>query len=409
MLKFKLRLAVITLSAAVLGVGSLGYVFALDRPRLALVDYDHSETAGVDRIQLSDPRFALLFDRFDSAVSELGDLPIGDARWTPLQPTDGQIEIAFDDPLDDQLRETPYIGLVTPKACVGLANYLPDFLCSSHAFVEFIRQPPALLRSWGLDRPSGYVILGRTNLQTPAENWENATPTAKVDRLPQQARAYELHVPIQRKLSSEPAEVQEAARLTDFLYQNAIRSGPSPKTYADFLGLALGKKIRALQSGEHAVMCAGFRDLWLSVAASAPAMGPVRPIGAYNFYPAIGDLVTFSHALAEFWVQSEQRWVLIDPWFGFMLKRDGRLLGVQDLVGGETDSIEMVSIVHRIRRFSMNESASAGWEITEGPTSKIAPKVDEPVIASVYQPSYIQYFKAIEYGQPIGSYGTPVY
>jgi hypothetical protein len=182
--------------------------------------------------------------------------------------------------------------------------------------------------------------------------------------------------------------------------------------YSEFLSLPVQERIRQMRAGEYAVMCAGFRDMWLALAAGSPELGIVRHVGAYNFSPPLGDLVPLSHALAELWVASEQRWVLIDPWFGFMLRRNGRFLGVSDLLATEANhpdaTLELVALVSRVRRFMLQKIGDhTSREELSSPVREIAPGLTPKLLDSGYQPGYLQYFRAIEYGAAIGGKSGP--
>lgn len=377
--------------------------FVLDRPSLAIVDYRHSGRQATDEITINDDRLAAVVTRYDAVPPRYDEAHfkralIGD----PVLPTGDRIEIKFVEDGDADRREAAHLLTLFPAWCAGrLRSVLPAFFCSARGYVELIRQPAALLAQWGMDRPTGYTILGRTDLAVPSRGQSDVEPAVPVEPFPPELSSAILPDEVRASLSGAPAEVIEAARLAAILYREPIRSGPSPRAYETFVSLPLLERIMKLRTGDHAVMCAGFRDLWLALAAASPDMGPVRQVGAYSFYPALGDLIPYSHAVAEFWIESERRWVLIDPWFGFMLRRDGRFLGVADLLEPIRDptQIEIVAVVPRVERFLLNKRADEeSWDRFSGPVSQIAPAMTPKLNGAVYEPGYLQYFKAVHYG-----------
>jgi hypothetical protein len=382
--------------------------FALDRSDVRLISYHHSATVGVDEIHLDDDRLGVILKRFEEPASDISAISIeGD-----IVPTvNGKARIDFVSPEHNVTREVTYVGFLVPEWCQGLLDVLPEFMCAARGYIELIRQPPALLSQWGMKRDTGYVILGRTSLETPVTVVNDAPTDVRVETLPSSGMTFRLPAPIDSALRGAPTEIREAARLTSWLYSQAVRSGPAPRPYDQFLKLPLHQRVASVQAGDDAVMCAGFRDLWLAAAASSPMMGPVRHVGGYAFSPGLGDIISFSHAVAEFWVESLQKWVLIDPWFGFSLKREGEYLGVSDLADarGKVGGIEVVPLVPMIKRFSLNQDRQDFWEHFTTTVVQVAPKLDEPTFSNIYQPGYLQYFRSIEFGRAIGSYGEPIY
>ena len=190
-------------------------------------------------------------------------------------------------------------------------------------YLELVRQSQFWLKStFNFDRPGGYTILGRRTLSTK-DSAEPTLPPLVFHKKPENLRFKPAHV-------SSYDEVNYATGLLNVLWSKPIQQGPTSQSYSQFLEQTFEEKMRRVKAGEFAVMCQGFRDLFLHASSATDAFR-ARPVEALNYSPQIPDLIAYGHSTAEIYVRSLNKWVLFDPWLGIIVTRNGVPLGAREL------------------------------------------------------------------------------
>ena len=194
---------------------------------------------------------------------------------------------------------------------------------SGSDYLELVRQSQHWLKStFNFDRPGGYTILGRRSMATKDAAKTELTPLEFFKK--------------PENLSFKPAsvtsydEINYATGLLKSLWSKPIQQGPTSQSYSEFLEQTFEEKMRRVETGEFAVMCQGFRDLFLH-ASSANDRFRVRPVEANNYSPQIPDLITYGHSTAEVYVSSLNKWVLFDPWLGIIVTKNGVPIGATEM------------------------------------------------------------------------------
>ncbi|MGI9449769.1 MAG: hypothetical protein ACR2QH_03860 [Geminicoccaceae bacterium] len=178
-------------------------------------------------------------------------------------------------------------------------------------YVELVRQSQVWLKNtFNFDRLGGYTILGRRSIGTKSLPPTELTPLVFFDK-PAQVNYTPASI-------SSFEEINRATGLLRNLWSKPIQQGPTSQSYAAFLGQPFEEKMRRVKTGDFAVMCQGFRDIFLH-ASTADNRFLVRPIEAYNYYPQIPDLISYGHSTAEVWIEALKKWVLFDPWLGIIV------------------------------------------------------------------------------------------
>ena len=106
--------------------------------------------------------------------------------------------------------------------------------------------------------------------------------------------------------------------------------GPTTKSYASFLDLGFEDKMSQLMSGDFAVLCQGFRDIFLHASLFTDAF-QARAVEASNYSPQIPNLISYSHSTVKIWIEELKRWVVFDPWLAIMVTMEGGPIGSQEL------------------------------------------------------------------------------
>lgn len=297
-----------------------------------------------------------------------------------------------------------YVVLVAPSLCVlPLLSFVAEGLgldCDSPKHLEIEHQTPRYLESVGIHAPLGFSIAARRSFDLPARNRTDTTvvphysivrgtiggpPQQILDGLPQSA-----------------PEIYEAIKIVSHLYSEPVRIGSDNAAHPRNRDVPPEQRLKHFRRGTMSVMCAEFRNLFLDFAARNALIGRVRPVNAFNYFPPFRDLVPYSHALAEIYVQSWERWVLVDPWLGFMLSIDGRLVDVEELSSlprHDLRRVRRVPIVDKVRRYAA-ETADAPRRLKITPPLELA----VPMMSSIdpatrhFTIGYTDYFRAVHYG-----------
>ena len=210
-------------------------------------------------------------------------------------------------------------------------------------YLELVRQSQSWLKTtFNFDRPGGYTILGRRSLLTK-DSEQAMLSTLVFFKRPENLNFKPAHV-------SSYDEINYATGLLRSLWSKPIQQGPTSQSYAQFLEQTFEEKMRRVETGEFAVMCQGFRDLFLH-ASSASDLFRVRPVEAYNYSPQIPDLITYGHSTAEVFVSSLNKWVLFDPWLGIIVTKDGVPIGAAEMGQHKgQDTLAVVPLMEHLPR-----------------------------------------------------------
>lgn len=294
-------------------------------------------------------------------------------------------------------REYSIIVYLQPKLCStawkttdALFKYIP--YCKPKKYLEIIRQSEKyLLNTLNFHRPLGYSILGRKTIESmpvkanpppPLIFYGNQNLNIEQIQLPQ--RLDELLV---------YTELKKATQIIHFLLDQKIFTGPFKKRYADFLLLTFDEKLKKLANNEYAVMCGGFRDLFLHGSLNLIQTRAVNMLNHYS--PSSPDLAAYTHALAEVWVSALNQWVAIDPWLAVIFQNaEGHFLSAEQLAKSKQPNkikiIPLKEVAIRQLMNGQNEYYQSQWY-----PDKL--KMTEWTTAPNAIPGYIEYFKVLFY------------
>ena len=250
-----------------------------------------------------------------------------------------------------------------------------------HEWLELVRQSPSWLnRMFSYDRSEGYTLLGRRSINVPHE-MKGELPILNFKKL--------LPLKIEEMGTSPFREIRLATGLLKFLWSQPISQGPTKKSYDNFVNLSLGEKIEALRKGEFAVMCTGFRDLFLHASVGVPEL-KIRGVEAYNYSPQFPDLITYGHSTAEIWIEDLNRWVLFDPWLAIMiLDEDNLPIGSEKIHGLNLRIAEVIDELPRLYQ-------RGDGRIIETRFDPLSLSLDKPVCLDVgCIPGYRSYFEVV--------------
>lgn len=253
-------------------------------------------------------------------------------------------------------------------------------------FVELIRQSSSWLKhTFNFDKVGGYTILGRRSLDI---SFSGSSGLTEISPLVFKEK------PIQINYSpadiSQFPEINCATGLLREMWSRPIQQGPTSESYTIFLEKTFEEKMRRVCAGEFAVMCQGFRDLFIH-ASSSEGSFQVRPIDAFNYHPQIPDLISYSHATAEIWVESLQRWVLFDPWLGIMIAHKGVPVGAKELceLTDKTD-LSLIPLLESMPRIYLKSNGQVVYNAFKPASVKIN---DFSCQNHGCTPGYVEYFK----------------
>lgn len=250
-------------------------------------------------------------------------------------------------------------------------------------YVELVRQSQQWLKeTFNFDRMGGYTILGRRSLPTNDSQLTVKSPLVfsktphAIDYEPLEISMYD--------------EINHATGLLRSMWSKPIQQGPTSQSYSQFLEETFEQKMSRLRTGNFAVMCQGFRDLFIH-AASANKHFNIRAIEAYNYSPQLTDLISYGHATAEIYIKSLNKWVLFDPWLAIIVTKNGIPVGAAEISSMSDEGLTVVPLVDQLPRMYQNSDG------------RIINKLFEPKNVSLNQfkcedlgcsPGYIDYFKS---------------
>ena len=258
-------------------------------------------------------------------------------------------------------------------------------------YVEFVRQSKKFLKDKFLfDRVGGYTLLGRRSIQIIGKNPYVAQPVTlygnpKIDFV-------DLESLKDQKNISDYEEINYASLLTKKLYELPIFIGPNSKNYYDFLNQSFEDKLNEIQLGHFSVQCGAFRDLFLHAAESIPLL-KVRSIDAFNYEPFLNDLIPYSHAAVEIWVESLGQWILFDPWNAFYITENGIPVSSKRLT--EIEKSNNLKIIPILLSISRNVLGKNGVSEINFNTSDFS-LFDYFCLELQCIPPYIEYFNEVK-------------
>lgn len=252
-------------------------------------------------------------------------------------------------------------------------------------YFELVRQSQFWLKNtFNFDRPGGYTILGRRTLSTK-DSARPTLPPLVFHKKPENLRFKPVHV-------ASWDEVDYATGLLNVLWSEPIQQGPTSQSYSQFLEQTFEEKMRRVKTGEFAVMCQGFRDLFLHASSATDAFR-ARPVEAYNYSPQIPDLITYGHSTAEIYVRSLNKWVLLDPWLGIIVTRNSVPLGARDLSKYKRSSdLAVMPLMDRLPRMYRNGDGQLVHNTFEPRNVQLEGFSCQGLGCS---PGYLDYFNAI--------------
>jgi len=316
---------------------------------------------------------------------------------TVLQPRGRFLDIPIGD--DADLGEYSIIVWLFGRSCEGLvgqSSTLHTVLakCGDSTHIEFVRQSASWLKSlFSFDRKFGYTILGRRSMVVQSGVFKSAGPVTFLGRAQLNARDLPLEA-IDADIASYP-ELVASAKLVQWLWSRDLRGGPISSSYADFSVRPFHEKVQMLIAGKYAVMCSGLRDLFLHAAASQSDLR-VRAIEAFNYAPEIPGLIPYGHSTAEVYVGGLKKWVLVDPWLGFILQdTGGRFLSAEDIQQStvDADNVTLIPLVARAVRFYISNNKHIARHEFDPKSEKMRGYMPSPLGTS---PGYFSYFKVVD-------------
>jgi hypothetical protein len=252
-------------------------------------------------------------------------------------------------------------------------------------YVEFIRQSADWLKeSYNYTRIGGYTILGRRSISTAKGTIGWSGPLTLVGK-PQEIQVKPVNL-------TEFKEINLATGLLRTLWSQSLQQGPTSLSYSEFLQNSFEEKMQLVQTGKFAVMCSGFRDLFVHASTAIPDLN-VRIVDAVDYSPQIKDLITYGHSTAEIWVAQLNNWVLFDPWLGIIVTDNGVPIGAEELSKSnsiETGTVAVFPVIDSVPRMYSTNSG----EIVFNTFLPSSVKLNQfSCVKMGCSPGYVQYFK----------------
>jgi hypothetical protein len=260
-------------------------------------------------------------------------------------------------------------------------------------FIEIIRQTPAWIKkTFDFEAEMGYSILGRRSYEPVIEK-KIQKPPLEFKNIPQNCFFLNQNV---RGLPIEIIKIPElliASKIINTIWAGKADDSPTNKSYANFIVKSFEEKLSEIHNGIFPVSCQAIRDMFLHAAFAFPEL-KVRGVSAYNVTLQFRDLIGYTHAAAEVFIVSLNQWVLIDPWFGFVLRDEcGLYLSAED-IACYSGSLCAVPLIEKINLYHLVD----GSLVMQTSRKPIDSKINEYSFStSGHVPSYSIYFKQLEY------------
>jgi len=257
------------------------------------------------------------------------------------------------------------------------------FIFVQDHFVELVRQSANWLqRAFDFDRPGGYTILGRRSLEANLSDPIEHGALVFVGK-PRQLKFTPVWI-------SQFPEINDAAGLLRLMWSSPIQKGPTAESHVSYQEQGFEEKLRRLRAGEFAVMCSGFRDLFVHASTGTDRF-KVRPIEAYNYYPQIPELITYSHSATEIWVEELSKWVLFDPWLGIMITKNGTPIGAAELrESTEADVLSLLTVMEQMPVMHRNGDGQTVFSSMKPSSINVK---DFVCVEAGCSPAYVEYFR----------------
>ena len=360
--------------------------------------------------QASERKFVLKFDRIINNGSVIfkktvpGNIEINTSEFSSGERVDLKVDnaqLVIDVPASVDMRLNEYsiiliLGLSRNVLARIMSNIGLSCQCadSETHYLEIVRQPAAWLKStFDFDRPKGYSILGRRTINVGATIRGNNPPAIEFKTAPN------ITAIINQEVNSLPSQITGipelliASKIITTLWNGEMQDSPTDKSYSDFIQQPFEKKLQQIHKGEFPVSCQGIRDMFLHAALGFPDF-QARAVNACNYAPQFEDLVAYAHATAEVYVSSIDKWVLTDPWTGFMLiNQKGEYLSAEDFSCND-GQLFVLPLIEQIVQSHMGPSKVV---------SKITRRPSETVINEYtytqggHVPNLNTYFRYLEY------------
>jgi hypothetical protein len=263
-------------------------------------------------------------------------------------------------------------------------------------YMEIVRQPPVWLKEkFDFESKNGYSILGRGSLEVKAKPRKSST-VITYSGVPDVTLIASQDV---SSLSRQIGEIEElliASKIIRAIWDGEVQDSPTLKSYSDFVCQPFENKLNQIRRGEFPVSCQGIRDLFLHGSLAFEGF-QARAVNAFNHCPQFPDLIAYTHATAEVYVQSLAKWVLCDPWAGFVLATpEGKLVSAEE-VARQSDHLAAIPLVDQILQYHTGSDKTTS-QVSRRPIEVDVCKYTFTDVGHV--PAYTSYFRYIEYAMP---------
>ena len=278
-----------------------------------------------------------------------------------------------------------------------------DSLKRPFNYCEVVRQSESWLRdSFGFYRGGGYCIEGRSSLQHSRPLTVKKLPPVIFfgTERPAIHPSYVKDVNILENRTAKPflnfPEIRKAKEILKYLVALQLNTGPVHNNHSEYHSASLDRRLEMLISGDYAVQCSGFRDLFVWIYKDSGFK--IRNIDANCTVSRFKDLISYGHSLCEIFIKAIDRWVIFDPWFGgvMLLDEDG-LVGLDGLATRSVNGDKYFSLSSVIKTYDRHVMHTASGK------TFYAYDIDNLYLHNYYfseqlgscMPGYLDYFKFV--------------